>query len=270
MSQTSPFRPLAQAYKFAIGSVPEQGIDDITVEAQYNPKELQIDGQIGWKPQGAIAEHINPERPMEFTGMQPESVKIELMFDAYEDDGKDGDNSVVEKVAMLRQLASARIANLKTKAAKSSPSQRPSYCVATWGTQAAFRCVIDSISVKYLMFAPDGTPLRATVTLGLKSGKRPLSNEGDTAFERASMAKLEEKRQALEKTREVRRGEAREELRTGVQQHRTAYDSQEGRVEKRERLEREAAEQRERERQAALREREAALREQRKRDFELE
>jgi hypothetical protein len=40
------------------------------------------------------------------------------------------------------------------------------------GSDHRFKCVIESISTKYTMFMPDGTPLRATVTLKLKEAER--------------------------------------------------------------------------------------------------
>jgi hypothetical protein len=47
--------------------------------------------------------------------------------------------------------------------------RRPHMCVVTWGTTVpTFKCVIESLSVKYTMFSDQGVPLRATCTVKLK------------------------------------------------------------------------------------------------------
>jgi len=194
---TAHFQKLPQAYKFMIGSIPEEHNDEITVEAQFNPKELQIESPIGWAEHKAISAQSVATKPMEFTGMGAETIKVELVFDAFEDDS----DLVVQQIKRLKQMASVREPHSSNT---KDPNQRPSYCVATWGTQAPFRCVIEAISVKYTMFGFDGTPVRASVTLSLKSGCRPLGSSGETDFERASSRKLEAQRDRLQKERDAR------------------------------------------------------------------
>jgi hypothetical protein len=193
---TASFQKLPQAYKFMIGSVPETGEAEVTVEAQFNPKELQIDSPIKWTEHEVIGAQSVATKPMEFTGMGAETVKVELVFDAFEDDT----DYVVESIAKLKQLASVR----NPHSSKSNGTkQRPSFCVATWGTQAPFRCVIESISVKYTMFSYDGTPVRATVVISLKSGCRTVDDAYANDFERASIRKLADKRKNLLDARSV-------------------------------------------------------------------
>ncbi len=223
---TGHFQKLPQSSKFFIGSVPEHGEEAITVEAQFNPKELQIESPIGWHEHKVIAAQSVATKPMEFTGMGAETVKVELTFDAFEED----DDAVVDAIAQLKRLASVRVPNQPGSKGK---AQRPSFCVATWGTQQPFRCVIESINVKYTMFSFDGTPVRAIVVLGLKSGRRTLDENAETSFEKASRERLEAQRDKLQKQRDQRESERRETERArerryaeerAAREQATAYD----------------------------------------------
>lgn len=193
---TAHFQKLPQAYKFVIGNIPERGDEGVTVEAQFNPKDLQIDSPIGWAPHEAIGAKTVAAKPMEFTGMGVETMKVELVFDAYENNS----DHVVNAIKALKQMASVPQADARNPKGK---HQRPNFCVATWGTQEPFRCVIESIGVKYTMFSFEGTPVRATVILGLKSGRRTVDNDGENKFEKASRERLESQRKKLGEERKV-------------------------------------------------------------------
>ena len=288
---TGHFQKLPQQNKFMIGSVPEIGQEAITVEAQFNPKELQIDSPISWTEHKVIGAQSVATKPMEFSAMGAETVKVELLFDAYEE----GSDFVVNAIAALKSLASVRD---PYSSKSNSNHQRPSFCVAKWGTQQPFRCVIESFSVKYTMFAVDGTPLRAAVVLGLKSGMRAIEAP-ESDFERTSRERLKAQRDKYQAQRNERETERRlyerererryEEARASVSDADRRLAEREERV-KAERQQVEAAraqrareidarEQRiarerrvaEEERElAAERDRDSAMREQRKKDFDLE
>jgi Contractile injection system tube protein len=129
------------------------------VTAQYNPKELQVDKPVAWQknPQA----NKSPEKgiQLEFTGAEGRSMTLELLFDGFEKK-----TSIADKVRDLNTLASP------LKAGSTNENERrPHMCVVTWGeTIPSFRCVIESLSVKYTMFSEDGVPLRATCTVKLK------------------------------------------------------------------------------------------------------
>lgn len=42
---------------------------------------------------------------------------------------------------------------------------RPNYLIINWGGGLAFRCVLTSMTTNYTFFKPDGTPLRAKISL---------------------------------------------------------------------------------------------------------
>jgi hypothetical protein len=141
-----------------------------TVEAQYNPKELEIVKAVPWaKHAAANKTNANEEKGgihLEFTGAEGRTMQIELLFDGYENKGaipKGG--SVSQKVKDLETLASV----IDPKSTDEN-KRRPHWCVIAWGNKGIpnFRCVIESLSTKYQMFSEDGLPLRASCTIKLK------------------------------------------------------------------------------------------------------
>jgi phage protein U len=155
--------------KISIGSLDEAGIG---VDAQYNPKELQIDKSVPWqKHNKANANGLQ----LEFTGAEGRTMSIDLLFDGYEEN-----TSVQDSVAVLETLATVREPD-----SPEDDKRRPHHCVVVWGTVMGggdnkFKCVIEQISTKYTMFSQDGTPLRATVTLKLKEAERVSMAAGDS------------------------------------------------------------------------------------------
>ncbi len=156
--------------KISIGSLDETGL---SVDAQYNPKELQIDKSVPWqKHNKANANGLQ----LEFTGAEGRTMSVDLLFDGYEENA-----SVQDSVDVLQRLATVREPN-----SSEDDKRRPHHCVVVWGTVMGggdnkFKCVIEQISTKYTMFSQDGAPLRATVTLKLKEAERvSMASGGDS------------------------------------------------------------------------------------------
>ena len=79
--------------KISIGSLDEAGI---SVDAQYNPKELQIDKSVPWqKHNKANANGLQ----LEFTGAEGRTMSIDLLFDGYEE------NASIQESAPKRILS---------------------------------------------------------------------------------------------------------------------------------------------------------------------
>lgn len=131
----------------------------LTVEAQYNPKELQVDKNIPWQKKNQANKSGATGIQLEFTGAEGRTMSLELLFDGYETK-----TSVEGPIKMLNEMASV-IDPYSSK----EDLRRPHLCLCTWGTTIpAFQCVIESLSAKYTMFSENGTPLRATCTVKLK------------------------------------------------------------------------------------------------------
>jgi hypothetical protein len=128
----------------------------IVVEAQFNPKELQIDKSVPWQKQKKAK---NPA-DLEFTGGEPMTMSLELMFDGFEGRAPIGIHPTVQaNIQMLVMLADV-----------DETLKRPSKVKVIWGggDLPHFEGVIESVSTKYTMFAPDGRVLRATANVKLK------------------------------------------------------------------------------------------------------
>lgn len=146
--------------------------DGTLVEAQYNPKELQIDRTVPWSPTGEAnkgnaqeASANNGGIHLEFTGAQGRTLSVEMLFDGFEENAGPGFKvDVAGQVSLLEKLAS-----VMEPGSDVEDKRRPHLCMATWGkTLRGFKCVIESLSTKYTMFDEMGDPLRATCTVKLK------------------------------------------------------------------------------------------------------
>ena len=135
------------------------------LEAQYNPKEIQIDHQVKWTP-STTNQGDHPE--MTFGGGNARSLQIELFFDTYADyeDGKPKDVHVMY-VSKLQELM------LVMSTSRGEGMQRPPRVQLLWGDDLPrFIGVIESVSTKYTMFLPDGTPCRCTCSVKFKEASR--------------------------------------------------------------------------------------------------
>jgi len=154
--------------KVSIASV-EPGSSDLRVEAQFNPKELEISRSVPWQKHDASNKSNSKSSEekgihLEFTGAEGRSISLELLFDNYESESGGRKVELKKNVETLEKLASVRVAG-----SKKDDERRPHRCVVTWGSALEnFRCVIESLSTKYTMFAADGTPQRATCVVKLK------------------------------------------------------------------------------------------------------
>jgi hypothetical protein len=144
-----------------VGSLDEPGLN---IQAQYNPKDLQISKNVPWQ------KHQKPNTDglqYEFTGAEGRTLSIDLLYD-----GLESNSSIAGDVDTLDLLATVR------DASSSDPEmRRPHHCVVIWGTVMGgddnrFKCVITQITTKYSMFSADGNPLRATITLQLQEATR--------------------------------------------------------------------------------------------------
>jgi phage protein U len=144
----------------------------LTVHAQYNPKELQIDKSVPWQKNPQSNKAPDKGIQLEFTGAEGRSMSLELLFDGYEQKA-----SVSGQVDMLNAMASP------IKAGSSDENERrPHLCLVKWGdTVPSFKCVIESLSTKYTMFSDNGVPLRATCTVKLKEADTVSMAKADGA-----------------------------------------------------------------------------------------
>lgn len=187
----------------------------LTVTAQYNPKELQVDRSVPWQ------HRISPEVDrlvLEYSGEEGRSLNIDLLFDGYEEN-----LSVQDEIDKLEIMTRANVPadsrphmvssydedkqtvvtrDTRTEdqkeqeeaQSKEGTTMRPHWCVVSWGElwPDPFRCVIESIRTRYTMISETGVPLRANVSLALRE-----ANE-------VAVSSLEDRRTLAESERKYR------------------------------------------------------------------
>lgn len=140
-----------------------------TVVCHFNPKEFHVKKAISWVRQRSIG---GDTPTMTFAGGDTQDMTIELLFDST-DTGSDVRDSY-ETLLTIAAIDTQR-KNAKTK--KSEPAS----CQFQWGKLLSFNAVIKQIDQRFTMFKPDGTPVRATVTVtfsqigGTTKGQNPTT-----------------------------------------------------------------------------------------------
>jgi hypothetical protein len=118
----------------------------------FNPKEYSVQKSVQWEPHKAPGLDT-PEQ--EFTSGNPAVLSVELFFDTYEDK-TDVRKEHTEKVMDLALV--------------DADKHRPPLVMFSWGG-FQFKGVIESLTLRYTMFLPDGKPCRATANLSIKEAK---------------------------------------------------------------------------------------------------
>jgi LysM repeat protein len=126
----------------------------------FNPNQYTLTKKVSWK-QDKMRGFDTP-RP-QFDRGEPLTLSFSLLFDSYE--AKTDVRSLTAKVAKLAQVAK----DLK----------RPPVVKIFWGDDAEpyaglpFTGVVDSLTQKFTLFLDTGTPVRATLDLGLHETRSP-------------------------------------------------------------------------------------------------
>ena len=127
------------------------------IDCLFNPREYQIQRQNTWK----IEPVTGAKLPVpQFGGAGASKLTLELLFDRSEDTDGDvrADTDKLWKVMEVDQ-------KFAKKGKKNSG--RPPHLTFGWGATWTFEAVCEQLSVKFTMFQPNGTPIRATVTMSL-------------------------------------------------------------------------------------------------------
>ncbi|MFI5706790.1 peptidase M23 [Kribbella sp. NPDC051620] len=123
---------------------------------QFNPNELTVKKAAKWNSEPARGS--KKAAPPEFQGPEPGKLTLEMFFDATDK----MDDSVLKAVKSLF----ACCVPTDQSVGKSKPV--PPLVVFHWGALDFFPSFITSVSAKYSLFTPEGTPVRATCTVDLQ------------------------------------------------------------------------------------------------------
>jgi nucleoid-associated protein YgaU len=135
------------------------------VECLFNPKEYTFAKQNTWEKKKVTGANM-PQ--VTFSGGQPTTLQMELFFDTYavasDGQAKDVRKEYTDKIWKLMMVDD----KLKDKKNKKG---RPPTVRFQWGSAWSFNAVISSIQQKFTLFLPNGTPVRATLTVAFEQVK---------------------------------------------------------------------------------------------------
>jgi len=140
----------------------EAGIAPII--GQYNPTDLKIGKSVGVDRPNQATEDSSK---LSLEGGNPFSLNIELLFDT-SDSGENVHTKYTKNLLGLMQIGEYKNGSDKER--------RPPYCIFIWGSlnfkwkggQPFSKCYIERVSLRFNLFKPDGTPVRAKATVAIK------------------------------------------------------------------------------------------------------
>jgi len=127
------------------------------VEFMFNPKEYSISKSATWTAARVVDKAVTMPQ---FGGGGPAKLTVEVFLDATEP---------TRRPASLRAALTKLFdccGPLMDTVTKNVPS--PPFVIFGWGTTMSFPAILTAVTVKYTMFRPDGTPVRASATLTLE------------------------------------------------------------------------------------------------------
>lgn len=122
------------------------------IECLFNPKEYSFSKRNTWTAGQTKGQNM-PQ--LEFSGGQAATLQMQLFFDTYAA-GRDVRKKYTDAIWKL-MLVDPSLKDPKTK------KSRPPKVRFQWGAAWSFDAVITSITQKFTLFLPNGTPVRATL-----------------------------------------------------------------------------------------------------------
>lgn len=148
------------------GGTANPGPELARIPFQFNPRELSLSKNAKWKRDAQ--RNAKKSGVPEFTGAEPCKLSLEMFFDATDT----MDAKVVKRVEQLFSCC------VPTDSSRDAKKGSPPWVVFHWGGMVGFPSYVSSVTAKYTLFTPGGTPVRAlcTVTLEEISGEQPGQN----------------------------------------------------------------------------------------------
>jgi nucleoid-associated protein YgaU len=138
------------------------------IKFQFNPKEYTLKKTAKWeaKPTKGAGKAPMPE----YNGADPQTLSIEAFFDA-----TDRDNDITDDIHRLLDCCTPS----KETMLKNRPA--PPFVTFAWGSNFSVMACVKSVSVKYTLFKPNGTPTRAIATLELQEVPKNPKKQNPTS-----------------------------------------------------------------------------------------
>lgn len=139
------------------------------IEFQFNPKEFSISKNAKW---GRDAQpNAKKSAPPQFKGSDPAKLALEMFLDATDK----MNDAVVKKVEQLFTCCVA------TEDSRQHKKPSPPWVIFKWGGMTGFPAYVASVTAKYTLFTPSGTPVRAICTVNLEEISGELGGQNPTS-----------------------------------------------------------------------------------------
>ncbi len=123
------------------------------LECRFNPTEYTVAKSANWKRTPARGAATAPRA--EFVGTNPESLRMELLFDGWDSGSGDVSTDVEALMAWTNPTAASIDQNLPA----------PPIVFFQWGNRSLFDAYVQAVTARYVLFRNDGTPVRATAAV---------------------------------------------------------------------------------------------------------
>lgn len=129
------------------------------VTCTFRPKELTMSKQNSWNAKKSKGQNVGS---LEFGGGGNAKLQVELLFDT----SREGTDVRLETKKLWKMMLIDK-QNSKTYN-QSTRKGRPPMVQFQWGALHSFQGVIESINQTFVLFKPDGTPVRAILKVSLQ------------------------------------------------------------------------------------------------------
>jgi len=154
-------------------------IDPVGEEVQvlFNPTEYTFSRQVRWDLESVRGMNISK---IDFGGGEPTTLTMQLFFDTYE-----GRKDVREHTEPIWKMTMIHPDTIN----EANKRGRPPHVQFVWGNMWSFKAVISSVTQRFTLFLPNGTPVRAVMDVtfqqieeqGLYPKQNPTSGGGPRA-----------------------------------------------------------------------------------------
>ena len=161
------------------GGLPRFGAGP-TIKALFNPSHLKFTRSVTWTPDKPALRDV-PQ--LQFTGGNPSTLSVELIFDTYDSDQThDQKASVTDLTRPIYQL---------TTVEDNGDKHRPPVCRLSWGKAGVFfQCVLTQLDQDLILFTEGGTPVRAKLSCTFTEWRSNKKDQDEQKKESSDVAKV--------------------------------------------------------------------------------
>lgn len=135
--------------------------DQSVLTCEFNPSTVKLNKSATWStpPARNAKDHPRPQ----FVGTGPQTLTLNLLFNAYDRDGSSSTTPVAHAVQQLLDWTQP------TQRSQDAHNPAPPTIEFFWGAQVTMTGFLKTVEIDYLLFDNDGTPLRATADVQLQA-----------------------------------------------------------------------------------------------------